>query len=131
VAAAAVAVVALGGGAAITSALQQPAAPASVAPHWLVVGHTEAATGARLEVRYRPKLWGTDMQIHVSGVKPGSVCEFLVTNSSGQSWPVGSWKVDSWNDTTWFPATTWFPENQVQGFELMVNNKVVASVHAD
>jgi hypothetical protein len=132
VAAAAVAVLALGSGVALTKVLQQPSSPPPVpSSQWLQVAHTTAATGARIEVRYRPQSWGTDMEVHVSGVKPGTLCELLVTNSSGQSWPVGGWKVASWNDSVWYPATTWFDETSLHGFELAVGNKIVASVHAD
>jgi anti-sigma factor RsiW len=130
-AAAAVAILALGGGVAVTSALQPSGTPAPVGAHWLDVAHTEAATGARIEVKYRRMPWGTDMQVHVTGLKPGSVCEFVVTNSRGQSLPVGGWRLISWNGSPWYPATTWWNENQLQNFELTVNGKVVASVPAD
>jgi hypothetical protein len=131
VAAAAAVIVALGGGVAVTKALQ-PQVPAPRRPHvvaWLDVAHTNAATGASLTVKYRQMSWGTDMLVHVTGLKPGSVCQFLITDNSGQSWPVGSWKLTS-RDSSWFPATTWFNDTDLKGFELMVGGKVVASVHA-
>lgn len=131
VAAAAAVIVALGGGVVATKALQSGGPPPPPAVSWLQVARTNSATGARLVVKYRSMPWGTDMQIHVTGIKPGTLCEFLVTDSTGHHWPVGGWRVGSWEGPDWYPAATWFSETQLQSFQLAVHGKVVASVHAD
>jgi hypothetical protein len=131
-AAAAVVVLALGGGVAVGHALQSPpsSSSAAAAKDWNTVTRTDAATGAALTVKYRQVKWGTTMLVHVAGIQPGSVCQFLVTDSSGRTSPVGGWMVKSWKGPSWYPATTWFNDHQLRGFELIVNGKVVASAPA-
>src|SRR5215470_10857723 len=74
-AAAAVAVVALGGGAFVANALQSPGSPApaqSTAGSWQKTTGTGPVTGVHLTVRYRNQSWGTQMEVNVSGLPPGS-----------------------------------------------------------
>jgi hypothetical protein len=130
VAAAAVVVLALGGGVVVGHALQSSPSISSIA-HWRMVSHTDPVTGADLTVKYRQMTWGTEMQIHVSGLKPGSVCNFLVTDKGGGSWPAGGWLLAAEHGATWYPASTWFGEKDLKGFSLTVGGKVVASVRAD
>jgi predicted anti-sigma-YlaC factor YlaD len=128
--AAAVVVLALGGGVAVGHALQSspPSSSAAATKDWKTVTTTDAA-GTALTVKYRQVQWGTTMLVHVAGLQPGSVCQFMVTDSTGQALPAGGWVVKSWKGSAWFPATTWFNDSQLRGFELAVNGKVVASVH--
>ena len=130
--AAAVAVVALGGGAFVANALQPSGAPATI-------GHTQTVAwqqtsgsgpaGAYLTVRYRHEPWGTQMDVNVTGLQPGSVCEFQVTDATGGRSMVGSWKVSQ--ETSWYPASTWLGEDEVRSFQVITDGKVVASAPAD
>jgi predicted anti-sigma-YlaC factor YlaD len=130
-AAAAVVVVAMGGGAAAATALQQTAPlSSSTALHWHLVSRA-SATGARLTVMYRQVPWGTEMQAKVSGLRPGSVCEFLITDSRGRRSLVGTWRQTSWGGSAWYPASTWRNDKDVRTFSVAVNGAVVASVPAD
>jgi hypothetical protein len=129
-AAAAVALVAVAGGAAVTTALEpggsQPTTPTNVTA-W----HQSSGTGpsgAHLTVRYRHKTWGTEMEVNVTGLRPGSVCQFQVTNKAGGKSVVGSWV--SWQGTTWYPASTWQAENELRAFQVTVNGHLVASAPA-
>jgi Putative zinc-finger len=132
-AAAAVAIVALGGGAFVANALQPSGAPAPPG-----IGHTVAWTqtsgsgpvaGAHLIVRYRHQHWGTQMEVNVTGLQPGSVCQFQVTDATGGRSVVGSWKV--WQGTSWYPASTWLGEQELRSFQVTVDGQVVASAPAD
>jgi Putative zinc-finger len=125
--AAAVAIVALGGGAAVANALQPPAAPAPSQPSldWHLTSGTGPVAGAHLTVRYRPQLWGTLMEVNVSGLQPGSVCEFKVVDAAGRPQVVGSWTL--WKDGSWYPASTWHGEKDLRAFEVTVDGQVVAS----
>jgi len=127
-AAAAVVVLALGGGAVVGHALQSSHVSAM---HWRMVSHTDPVTGADLTVKYRQADWGTEMQVHVTGLKPGSVCEFQVTDGQGNPWPAGGWLLTAEHGTTWYPASIWFSEKDLKGFSLTVGGKVVASVPVD
>jgi hypothetical protein len=131
-AAAAVAIVAVGGGAFVANALQSPAAPgqsghAHVA--WSQTSGSGPVAGTHLTVRYRHQSWGTLMEVNVTGVQPGSVCQLQVTDATGGRSVVGSWRV--WHGTSWYPASTWLGENELQSFQVTIDGRVVASAPAD
>jgi anti-sigma factor RsiW len=127
-AAAAVALVAVAGGAAVTSALQpgSPSGPGHAAWHQTI--GTGPVAGAHLTVRYRVEPWGTQMEANVTGLRPGSVCQFRVTDKAGVTSVVGSWV--SWQGTTWYPASTWQAESALSTFQVTVNGHVVAAAPA-
>ncbi len=125
--AAAVAIVALGGGAAVANALEPSAAPSApiTTAAWHRTSGTGPVAGARLTVRYRARLWGTEMDVNVTGLQPGSVCVLQVMDASGRPQVVGSWTL--WKDGSWYPASIWLSEKDLRAFEVTVNGKVVAS----
>ncbi len=131
--AAAVAIVALGGGAAVASALQSSGPSQGPGLHqpvpWHQTSSIGAVTGAHLTVRYRHESWGTEMMVNVAGLRPGSVCEFQVTDATGGTSVVGSWQ--AWPGNTWYPASTWLGESELRSFQVTINGKVVASAPAD
>lgn len=126
-AAAAVALVAVAGGAAVANALEPsaPHPPGPVLTVWHQTSGTGPALGAHLTVRYRHKPWGTEMEVNVTGLRPGSVCEFRVTDGTGGTSVVGSWVL--WQGTAWYPASTSLAENDLRAFEVTINGHVVAS----
>jgi hypothetical protein len=130
-AAAAVAVVALGGGAFVANALQSQAAPVPGHTHtaWNQTTGSGPVTGAHLTVRYRHQPWGTQMEVNVTGLQPGSVCQFQVTDATGGKSVVGSWMV--WPGTSWYPASTWLGEQELRSFQVTIDGKVVATAPAD
>jgi len=131
-AAAAVAIVALGGGAFVASALQPsgaPAPPGHTHVAWSQASGSSPVSGAHLTVRYRHQPWGTQMEVNVTGLQPGSVCEFQVTDVTGARSVVGSWTL--WEDHSWYPASTFLGEKQLRSFQVTVDGKVVASAPAD
>ncbi len=132
-AAAAVAVVALGGGVAVANALQPPAAPSQSRQHgtvaWQQTSGSGPVAGAHLTVKYRNEPWGTRMLVNVTGLQPGSVCQFRVMDPTGGTSVVGSWTL--WPGDTWFPASTWLGEKDLRSFQVTVNGKVVAAAPAD
>jgi len=129
-AAAAVALVAVAGGAAVTNALEpgasQPTAPANVTAWQQTTG--TGSGGAHLTVRYRHQTWGTEMEVNVTGLRPGSVCEFQVTNKAGGKSVVGSWVL--WHGNAWYPASTSLAENDLNKFQVTIHGHVVASAPA-
>ena len=132
VAAAAVAIVALGGGALAANALQGPAGPPTgISGHapWQQASGVGPAAGTHLTVRYRRESWGTRMEVNVTGVRAGSVCEFQVTDATGGKSVVGSWT--AWQNSSWYPAATWLDEKHLRSFQVTIDGKVVASAPAD
>jgi hypothetical protein len=133
-AAAAVAIVALGGGAFAANALQPSGAPqAGVAQigtvAWQQTSGNGPVAGAHLTVRYRHEPWGTRMEVNVTGLQPGNVCELQVTDATGGKSVVGSWKL--WQGTSWYGASTWLGEKELRSFQVTIDGKVVASAPAD
>ncbi len=129
-AAAAVALVAVAGGAAVTNALQPSGSPPN-APANVTAWHQTSGTGpagAHLTVRYLHKTWGTEMEVNVTGLRPGSVCEFQVTDKSGGHSVVGSWVL--WQGNAWYPASTWLGEGNLSAFQVTIHGHVVASAPA-
>jgi putative zinc finger protein len=126
-AAAAVALVAVAGGAAVTSALQSGSSPSGHAHlvGWHQASGTGPALGAHLTVQYRNEPWGTEMRVNVTGLRPGSVCEFRVTDKAGGKSVVGSWVL--WQGTAWYPASTWQDESVLRTFQVTINGHVVAA----
>ena len=144
--AAAVAIVALGGGAAVASALQSsgpsqgPGLPhdplgreAGDLPRRVDHGIQRVAhhdhDRLRGELADRHESWGTEMMVNVAGLRPGSVCEFQVTDATGGTSVVGSWQ--AWPGNAWYPASTWLGESELRSFQVTINGKVVASAPAD
>jgi hypothetical protein len=132
-AAAAVAIVALGGGAAVANALEPSGGQAppgqTQTPAWQQASSNGPATGAHLTVRYRNEPWGTQMEVNVTGLQPGSVCQFQVTDATGGRSVVGSWA--AWQDSAWYGASTWLGEKELRSFQVTVDGKVVVSAPAD
>jgi hypothetical protein len=132
-AAAAVAIVALGGGAFAANALQPsgaPARPGIAQPvAWQQTSGNGPVAGAHLTVRYRHEPWGTRMEVNVTGLQPGNVCELQVTDATGGKSVVGSWKL--WQGTSWYGASTWLGEKELRSFQVTIDGKVVANAPAD
>ena len=131
-AAAAVAILAVGGGAFVANALQPSGAPpppgqAQTAAWQQTSGGPVA--GAHLTVRYRQEPWGTRIDVNVTGLQPGSVCQFQVTDATGGTSVVGSWRI--WHGTSWYPASVWLGEQELRSFQVTIDGKVVASAPAD
>ena len=124
-AAAAAVIVALGGGAAIATALQ----PRSqhVAENWkTAVGG--GAAGIHLTVRYRQVASGTLMETNVTGAPEGATCQFQVVDGHGKVMPLGSWVY--WHGSAWYPASSSLSEADLSTFQLTIGGKVVASARA-
>jgi len=132
--AAAVAVLALGGGVVTANALR-PSPPSDISaraePHsWQTVSATDGRTGAKLTVKYASMAWGTMMDVRVTGLKSGIACQFEVTDSAGKHWVVGGWRLTAHRVYPWYPAATAVAERNVRSFELTSGGKVLAQVQA-
>jgi hypothetical protein len=128
-AAAAVIVVALGGGAAVATALQ-PSAPRVVAPKlvaWHMATGTGPAPGVHLTVRYRQVPGGTVIEARATGLRPGTRCQFQVTDATHTAWPLGGWVEESGKSSAWFPASIWLGDKDVRSFQVLVNGEMVAT----
>ena len=103
-----------------TSAAEQVSAKA---------GHVSAM------VDYAPVRWGTAMRIQVSGLKPGTVCQFWVVGKNGTSDYAGTWTVmgdygRGYGDKAWYPASSAVAANSVRGFQVTSGGKVLLYIPA-
>jgi Putative zinc-finger len=125
-AAAAAVIVALGGGAAIATALQ-PSHPSASAQGWKKALGSGAA-GIHLTVEYRPVASGTLIKANVIGAPPGVTCNFQVVDGHGKVTQLGSWIY--WKGSAWYPASSALSEADLGAFQLTIGGKVVASARA-
>jgi anti-sigma-K factor RskA len=131
VAAVAAAAVIAAGGATAVSELTQPAAGGSVAAQqgWAKAGHVSAV------VDYSAVPWGTAMRVQVSGIKPGTVCQFWVIGKNGTSVYAGSWTVDGnygrgYGEKAWYPASSAVAASSVRGFQITSGGNVLLNIRA-
>ena len=124
-AAAAAVIVALGGGAAIATAMQP--GHSTVNEQWkTALGG--GAGGIHLTVRYRQVASGTLMETNVTGAPEGATCVFQVVDGHGKVMPLGSWVY--WHGSAWYPASSSLSEADLSTFQLTIGGKVVASARA-
>jgi hypothetical protein len=122
--AAAVVVVAFGGGAVVANALQSSVS--APAPHWRTA--LGSAGPAHLTVLYRPLESGTRTDANVTGLAPGTVCQLVAVDAHGQAWSLGSWTY--WSGSTWYPGSAAVMNPDIRTFELTVKGRVVVSARA-
>jgi anti-sigma factor RsiW len=118
-AAAAAAIIAVGGGI-VGGALISHAHNSSPSTEvsYLARG-ADHATHVTAAVYYRSEASGTDMQVEVTGIPPGTHCQFWLTTSSGQHLWVGDWTVKgSAQGSTWYTVTAPTPTESVHSFDI-------------
>ncbi|HTZ93871.1 MAG TPA: zf-HC2 domain-containing protein [Streptosporangiaceae bacterium] len=130
IAAVAAAAVIAAAGATAVSQLTQPASGGSVAAQqqgWAKAGHVAAV------VDYTAVPWGTAMRVQVSGIKPGTVCQFWVVAKNGTSVYAGTWTVDGnygrgYEEKAWYPASSALAAGSVRGFQITSGGKVLLNI---
>lgn len=126
-AAAAVVLVALGGGAAIATALQ-PGTQQGIPLHWHLAA-SSTANPVDLRVMYRPVASGIVVRANVTGhLPPGTVCQLQLVDNQGHIMQLGSWQF--WSSSEWYPGSAAVNDTSISAFELTINGKVVASAPA-
>jgi len=130
---AAAAVIAAGGATAAVSQLAGPATSGAVAQGW--GKDTGRAGPIAAVVDYQPVRWGTAMRVQVSGLKPGTVCQFWVVGKNGRSEYAGAWTVMGnygvgYGDKAWYPASSAVAANSVRGFQITSGGSVLLHIHA-
>lgn len=128
-AAAAVLIIGAGGTAAAASLTSGSAVPrAAVA--------TAASPGGQVSavVDYAPAAWGTAMRVQVSGIRPGTTCQFWVVGPDGRTSFAGTWTVAGssygYAQNPWYAASATVAARSVHGFQLTVGGKLVLAIPA-
>jgi hypothetical protein len=107
------------------------AQPATQAAHADVASATSATTGVGAVVDYTTTPWGsTAMRVQVSGISPGTTCQFWVVGQDGRAF-AGQWTVQgSYGDQAWYPAAAGAAPNAVHSFQLTAGGKVLVTIPA-
>ena len=98
--------------------------------HLLNAGTPAPPPPVAASVRYARQPWGTTMQVQVWGIRPGTVCQFLVVDAHGHRWVLGGWRVNYSGGPHWYPVSSSLTDRQLRTFEVTAGGQVVASVHA-
>jgi anti-sigma factor RsiW len=128
-AAAAVALIAAGGAAGATQ-IAQGSGHSTVGAPWDHASATMPRTHVTAVIQYRSQPGGTQLIAQVSGIKPGTTCEFWVKDAHGGEWQAGSWTVTSgWQNQSYTESVA-TPVSQVTGFSITSGGHVLVSVRA-
>ncbi|TDC65161.1 zf-HC2 domain-containing protein [Actinomadura sp. GC306] len=77
------------------------------------------ATDIKGYVLLRKKQWGTEVELHLSGVPKGSHCRMLVIARDGRRDALGSWYVPYDEGYGEYRGSTMFPRGQLFSFEIV------------
>ena len=128
---AAAAVIAAGGAATVS---QLTASSGAVAQQeWAKAASPSGRIAAVVD--YAPVRWGTAMRVQVTGVKPGTVCQFWVVGKNGTSVYAGAWTVAGnfgrgYGEKAWYPASSAVSANSVRGFQITSGGRVLLNIPA-
>jgi hypothetical protein len=85
-------------------------------------------TRAAVTVRYSARAWGTQMEIHVTGIPAGTSCQFWVISATGHDIPVGGWTIAAGHQDAWYPASTSLPIPRLHGFQVTGTGKALVTI---
>jgi anti-sigma-K factor RskA len=122
---AASAAIAAGAATAATELARQPAATHEVATGFNAQTHVAAV------VDYASTPWAsTEMHVQVSGIKPGTVCEFYVVGKNGPR-VAGSWTVRGpYGQKAWYSVSSPVAASTVNGFQIKSAGKLLVYIPA-
>ncbi|HTZ23625.1 MAG TPA: anti-sigma factor [Streptosporangiaceae bacterium] len=104
---------------------------AAATPRWTDTDTgASATTGARATVRYAGQRWGTELEVRVTGVPPGTRCQLRVINAQGQGVAAGGWVITTGSKYTWYPASVPWPASSLHGFAVTSGTRILVTVAA-
>jgi hypothetical protein len=82
-------------------------------------------------VDYAATPWSsTAMRVEVSGIKPGTTCQFWVVSNSGREY-AGSWTVrPSYGQKIWYSVTAPVTPSSLHSFQITSAGKVLVTIPA-
>jgi predicted anti-sigma-YlaC factor YlaD len=119
--------VAVGGGAVVSRTLVPQHAPVPVAAMESV--HA-SKNGLGATVLYGRNNWGTTMSVQVTGVQPGTECQFWVLTKTGKLALIGSWAARPWGDRQPYLIEAPLAEANVAGFVIKSGHMVLLRIPA-
>jgi len=124
---AAAAAIAAGGAAA---AVQLAAPSTSQVAHTDVASASSSRTGVAAVVDYTKTSWGgTAMRVQVSGIAPGTTCQFWVIGRYGRAF-AGQWTIVGSYSGAWYVAASSAAPGTVHTFQITAHGKTLLSIPA-
>jgi hypothetical protein len=105
----------------------QPPSAAAVQRAPTVSG-TNSRTHASATVRYLGRPGGMELDVQVSGIPPGTMCELQVINARGRGVSSGTWIVASGHQGAWYPASSSVPVSGARGFVVTSGARTLVTV---
>jgi hypothetical protein len=107
------------------------APPAAIAPALAVtVQAANPVSGIWAEVRYAARPWGTELEVTVTGVAPGTRCQLLVTGAGTQTISAGGWDLAAAQQPTWYPASVPIQAARMQRFTITSDGETLVNIQA-
>jgi hypothetical protein len=100
--------------------------------HWwaTTVAGFNPKTEAGAWVRYAARAWGTELEVHVTGIPTGTACQWWVIGSHGHEVEAGGWVIAPGQQASWYPASTSVRPASLHGFEVTSAGKILVIVQA-
>jgi hypothetical protein len=107
-------------------------AASSATPVWSAASGMSPATHVTAVVKFAKASDGTQMKVHVSGIEPGTRCQFWVLTGNGAKAPAGAWTVElaSYMPSPWYHASSAVSPSSVHGFQITAAGKVLVTIPA-
>jgi hypothetical protein len=105
--------------------------PAVITPALAVtVQAANPVSGIWAEVRYTARPWGTELEITVTGVAPGTWCQLLVTGAEAKTINAGGWDFAAGQQPMWYPASVPIQAASLQRFAITSDGKTLVTIQA-
>jgi hypothetical protein len=103
--------------------------PAVLAHPWsAVLRGFDPWTRASAAVRYGRRPWGTALEVRVAGIRPGTTCQFWVTDSRGHQTAAGGWMTASSEPGAWYPISTPAQISSIRSVEVTTGRTTLVSI---
>jgi hypothetical protein len=119
--------VAVGGGAVVSRTLAPQSSQGPIAE--MDSAHA-SKNGLGATVWYGRNNWGTTMSVQVTGVRPGTECQFWVLTRTGKLALIGSWAARPWGDRQPYLIDAPLPTANVAGFVIKSGHTVLLRIPA-
>jgi len=96
-----------------------------------VASATNPQTHVAAVVDYAPTPWsGTEMRVQVSGIAPGTYCQFWIVGKGGRSY-AASWTVRApYGQKAWYTVSSRLPASSVRSFQITSGGKTLVNIPA-
>jgi hypothetical protein len=114
---------------ALNGSLGRGQLPSAAAVHWApTVSGSNSRTHASATVRYLGRPGGIELDVQVSGIPPGTMCELQVINARGIRVASGTWIVAGGHQGAWYPASSSVPLSGARGFVITSGKRTLVTV---